>query len=89
MAGHNFADVRSQLDNGKFFGDVRNTGWHHDTVYEKFSAAEYERRYALTRTAMTARELDCIIAPGSIHAMSMGQGLVWLTGHMDIRTAAH
>lgn len=89
MAGHDFAQVRHQLDNGAFYGDVRNTGWHRDALFEKFSDAEYERRYALTRAAMKERELDCIIVPGSIHAMSMGQGMTWLTGHLDIRTAAH
>ncbi|MCB0154287.1 MAG: aminopeptidase P family protein, partial [Anaerolineae bacterium] len=55
----------------------------------KFSEGEYARRHQLTRDAMAARNLDCIIVPGSIHAMSMGQGLVWLTGHLDVRTAAH
>jgi len=89
MAGFNFADVSHKLDQGKFFGDVRHTGWHSDAVYEKFSEAEYARRYKLTRDAMAKQGLDCIIVPGSIHAMSMGHGLVWLTGHLDVRTAAH
>ncbi|MCP4362211.1 MAG: hypothetical protein GY796_29745, partial [Chloroflexi bacterium] len=78
MAGHNFSDVRDKLDQGKYYGDIRNTGWHRDAIYEKFSEAEYERRYQLTRQAMAKRNLDCIIVAGSIHAMSMGQGLVWL-----------
>lgn len=89
MAGYSFSDVGHKLDQGKYYGDVRQTGWHRDAVYEKFSRAEFERRYKLTRQAMASRGLDCIIVPGSIHAMSMGQGLVWLTGHLDIRTAAH
>ncbi len=89
MAGYSFAEYRNQLDVGKYYGDIRNTGWHDDAVYEKFSEAEYARRYALTREAMAKQDLDCIIVPGSIHAMSMGHGLVWLTGHLDVRTAAH
>jgi Xaa-Pro aminopeptidase len=89
LAGYNFLEVREKLDQGNYYGDVRHTGWHSDAVYEKFSEAEFERRYNLTRAAMAEHGLDCIIVPGSIHAMSMGHGLVWLTGHLDIRTAAH
>lgn len=89
MPGHDFQQVRDQLDKREFFGDVRNTGWHSDAVYEKFSQAEYQRRYELTRNSMAKRGLDCIIVPGGCNAMSMGNGLVWLTGHFDTRSLVH
>lgn len=87
--GVDFNQVGRELDKGHVYSNIQNTGWHSDAVYEKFSVAEFQRRYELTRTAMASRGLDCIIVPGSIHAMSMGQGMVWLTGHLDIRTMAH
>jgi Xaa-Pro dipeptidase len=89
MQGYDFLQVRDQLDKREIFGDVRNTGWHSDAIYEKFSEGEYQRRYDLTRAAMTKRGLDCIIVPGGCSAMSMGNGLVWLTGHFDTRSLVH
>lgn len=89
MQGHDFLKVRNQLDKREFYGDVRNTGWHSDAIYEKFSEGEYQRRYDLTRAAMTKMGLDCIIVPGGCSAMSMGNGLVWLTGHFDTRSLVH
>lgn len=89
MNGVDFNQAGRELDKGQVYSNIRNTGWHAGAVYEKFSAAEFQRRYELTRAAMARRGLDCLIVPGSIHAMSMGQGMVWLTGHLDIRTMAH
>lgn len=89
MQGHDFQEVRDQLDKREFYGDVRNTGWHNDAIYEKFSESEYQRRYELTRESMAKLGLDCIIVPGGCNAMSMGNGLVWLTGHFDTRSLVH
>ncbi len=89
MPTYDFQQVRGELDNSEHYSDIRNTGWHNDAVYEKFSEAEFARRYKLTREKMAKLGLDCVIVPGSNNYRSMGQGLVWLTGHWDKRAMAN
>jgi Xaa-Pro aminopeptidase len=89
MSGYDFEEYREQLDQSQYYGDIRNTGWHDDAVYEKFSDAEYARRHKVTREKMAGLGLDCIIVPGGNNYRSMGQGLVWLTGHWDKRAMAN
>jgi len=89
MPSYDFEQVRGQLDQPEYYGDIRNTGWHSDAVYEKFSDAEYARRHRLTREKMAKLGLECIIVPGGNNYRSMGQGLVWLTGHWDKRAMAN
>ncbi len=89
MKTFDFAKVRGELDNGEYFGHIVNTPWHEDARYDKFSDAEFQRRWAATRELMARHGLDCLVVPGSTSAMSMGQGLIWLTGHLDARASAH
>ena len=78
-----FADVRSSLDNGRNFGNVANTGWHPDAVYERFSDDEYRRRYDAVYGAMDALGLDAIVVGGGPNHWSSGGGVLWLTGHFE------
>jgi Xaa-Pro aminopeptidase len=89
MSGYDFEQYRHQLDQSQYFSDIRNTGWHNDAVYEKFSDVEYARRHKATREKMAKLGLDCLIVPGGNSYGSMGQGLVWLTGHWDKRAMAN
>jgi Xaa-Pro dipeptidase len=89
MTTYDFKDVSGELDISDHYSDIRNTGWHSDAIYEKFSEAEYSRRHKLTREKMAKLGLDCIIVPGGNNYRSMGQGLVWLTGHWDKRAYAN
>jgi Xaa-Pro dipeptidase len=85
MTGYDFQQVRGELDKREYYTDIRNTGWHSDAIYDKFSDEEFARRHRVTREKMEKLGLDCIVAPGGNNYRSMGQGLVWLTGHWDSR----
>ncbi len=89
MPTYDFKAVSEVLDKSDHYSNIRNTGWHSDAVYEKFSDAEFARRHKLTREKMAKLNLDCIIVPGGNNNRSMGQGLVWLTGHWDKRAYAN
>src|SRR5262245_49914864 len=65
------------------FANMRGTPYYHDAVYEQFSKAEYERRYAALRDKMREAKLDCIIAPGGPSHWSFGGAMLWLTGHWE------
>jgi hypothetical protein len=58
MPPYDFKDVSGELDQSEHYSDIRNTGWHSDAVYEKFSEAEYARRHKLTREKMAELNLD-------------------------------
>ncbi len=75
-----FEQVKDSLDTTEHFEQVVGTPWYRDAVYEKFSDAEYARRYALLREKMAARGVDCVIAPGSGSNWSYGAGMSWLSG---------
>ncbi len=85
MAGYDFRQVRGDLDKREYYSDIRNTDWHSDAIYDKFSDGEFARRHRVTREKMEKLGLDCIVVPGGNNYRSMGQGLVWLTGHWDSR----
>lgn len=78
---HDFEEIRDRLDDGDFFGGMRNTPYYEDAVYPTFSEEEYERRYRLTREKMDRRDIDVLVAPGSPYHWSFGGGMLWLTGH--------
>ncbi len=75
-----FDDARARLDERAVYDQVSGTPWFRDAVYERFSPAEYERRYRLLRDKMAARGVECVIAAGSGSNWSLGAGLTWLTG---------
>jgi Xaa-Pro dipeptidase len=83
MAAAEFADVRGRLDDRETFTHVANTGWHQDSVYERFTDDEYLRRYRAVHAAMDRLELDALIVGGGPSHWSSGGGMLWLTGHFE------
>ena len=76
-----FEEAREHLDEGAYFGDMRNTPYYREAEYPSFSDAEYERRYAETREKMDRIGLDVLVAPGGPYHWSFGGGMRWLSGH--------
>jgi Xaa-Pro dipeptidase len=85
---HDFKDFGGSLDHSKVFADIANTGWYGDAVYEKFSDAEYQRRYAATRARMDDLGLDALIVGGGPNHWTFGGGMLWLTGHWEWHSIA-
>ncbi|MBO0891046.1 MAG: aminopeptidase P family protein [Acidothermales bacterium] len=81
--GHSFTEFRDSLDSSKVFNDITDTGWFGDAVYEKFSPAEYDRRYAATRARMEELGVDALIVGGGPNHWTFGGGMLWLTGHWE------
>jgi Xaa-Pro dipeptidase len=75
--------VRSKLDQSLPFANMRDTPYYRDCVWEQFSKAEYDRRYAALRKKMAEHKLDAIIVPGGPSHWSFGGGMLWLTGHWE------
>lgn len=76
-------ELRLRLDENQPFNTMRNTPYYRDAVYEQFSRAEYERRYAALRAKMREAKLDVAIVPGGPSHWSFGGGMLWLTGHWE------
>jgi Xaa-Pro dipeptidase len=81
--GHSFTEFRDSLDSSKVFADITGTGWYDDAVYERFSTAEYDRRYAAVRARMEALGVDALIVGGGPNHWTFGGGMLWLTGHWE------
>src|SRR5579859_7525977 len=75
--------VRTKLDQSLPFANMRDTPYYRDAVWEQFSKAEYERRYAALRGKMREHKLDALIVPGGPSHWSFGGGMLWLTGHWE------
>src|SRR6201989_3156333 len=75
--------VRSKLDQALPFANMRETPYYREAVYEQFSKAKYDRRYAALRAKMREHKLDAIIVPGGPSHWSFGGGMTWLTGHWE------
>ena len=75
--------VRDKLDQSLPFANMRETPYYRDCVWEQFSAAEYQRRYAALREKMREHKLDAVIVPGGPSHWSFGAGMTWLTGHWE------
>lgn len=88
MESYDFKQHFNRLDHDKTYENIQNTPWYHDAVYEKFSDAEFLRRHALLRQAMSQRGFDCLIVPGGQSNWSQGAGMTWLTGLIDTRAMA-
>jgi Xaa-Pro aminopeptidase len=82
MPAYDFQEIRTRLDTSVFNG-MRNTPYYADAVYPRFSNAEYERRYRLTREKMARLGLDCLVVGGAPAHWSYGAGVTWLTGHRE------
>jgi Xaa-Pro dipeptidase len=65
------------------FGGVTNSPWYADAVYERFSDAEYQRRFQATREKMKRLGLDVLIASGGPNHWSWGGGMRWLSNHWE------
>jgi Xaa-Pro aminopeptidase len=76
-------DLRGQLDKPIPFNRMSGTPYYGDAVYEQFSAAEYQRRYAALRAKLRELDLDCAIVCGGPSHWSFGGGMTWLTGHWE------
>ncbi|MGH2697583.1 MAG: M24 family metallopeptidase [Actinomycetota bacterium] len=83
MRATDFAAAHASIDDQAHFSNLINTGWHHDAVYEKFSDAEYRRRYEALYARMDALGLDALIVGGGPSHWSSGGGMLWLTGHFE------
>lgn len=81
--GYEFEQHNGSLDDSKVFAGITNTGWYGDAVYEQFSAAEYQRRYAAVRKRMAEAGLDVLIVGGGPNHWTFGGGMLWLTGHWE------
>lgn len=81
MKTFDFAQAHDQLDHRERYANIVNTPWYPGATYAKFSDAEFERRYRLTREKMMRLGLDVLIAPGGPHHWSFGGGMLWLSGH--------
>lgn len=78
-------DVRYELDKPANYGDIKNTPWYSEAVYDKFSDAEYARRHAAARETMARDGLDALLLTGSQNIYSMGSGVTWGCGLIDDR----
>lgn len=65
------------------FGHVANTPWYSDAVYDRFSDAEYQRRFDVTQEKMRRLGLDVLIACGGPNHWSWGSGMRWLSNHWE------
>jgi Xaa-Pro dipeptidase len=77
-----FQDAVGKLHT-EVFGGVTNSPWYADAVYERFSAAEYQRRFDATRAKMKRLGIDVLIASGGPNHWSWGGGMRWLSGHWE------
>lgn len=77
-----FESIRTRLDT-EVFNSMSGTPYYADTVYPRFSPAEYARRLQLTREKMARLELDCLIVGTAPLQRAYGGPLQWLTGHQE------
>jgi ectoine hydrolase len=89
MPGHPFSEIKDRLDDWRVFNNMVDSPYYRDAVYEKFSDAEYERRYEALRSKMRERGLDCVIVPGGPNHWSFGGGMLWLSGHWEWHAVAN
>lgn len=78
-------EVRYNLDVSANFAAISNSPWYSDAVYDKFSPAEYQRRYQHARQLMSRDKLDALILTGGQNIYSMGGAVTWATGLIDQR----
>jgi len=82
---NNWVEVRYELDKSDNFKEIYNSPWYSDTVYERFSDGEYQRRYAHARELMARDGFDAYIFTGGQNIYSMGGAVSWATGLYDDR----
>ena len=77
--------VRRELDKSDNFEAICNSPWYTDTVYEKFSDAEFARRHEAARKLMARDGFDALILTGGPDIYSHGGGVAWGAGLIDDR----
>lgn len=77
-----FKDAAGKLHT-EVFGGIANSPWYSDAVYERFSDAEYQRRFDVTQAKMKRLGLDVLIASGGPNHWSWGGGMRWLSNHWE------
>lgn len=82
-------ELSQRLDHSKLFNTMKGTPYYDDAVYERFSPAEMERRYAALREKMREHGLDVAIVAGGPNHWSFGSGMLWLTGHWEWHAVAN
>ena len=78
-------NVRHALDKSDNFEAICNSPWYSDTVYHKFSDAEFARRHEAARKLMARENLDALILTGGPDIYSHGSGVTWGAGLIDDR----
>lgn len=89
MLNYPFSEIKERLDDWRVFNNMVESPYYRDAVYERFSQAEYERRYQALRAKMRERGLDCVIVPGGPNHWSFGAGMLWLSGHWEWHAMAN
>jgi Xaa-Pro dipeptidase len=82
-------ELSQRLDHSKLFNTMKGTPYYDDAVYERFSPAEMQRRYAALREKMREHGLDVAIVAGGPNHWSFGSGMLWLTGHWEWHAVAN
>lgn len=77
--------VRYELDKSENFKAMSNSPWYSDTVYSKFSDAEYQRRYKHARELMERDGFDALLLTGGQNIYNMGGAVSWATNLFDDR----
>ena len=81
-------DNSNKLDQRPAFNRMRGSPYYKDAVYDQFSTAEYQRRFAALRKKMAEQNLDVLICPGGPSHWSWGGGMLWLSGHWEWHSVA-
>lgn len=77
-----FSDITGRMHTDAF-NRVRNSPWYGDAVYQRFSDAEYQRRFKATQDKMRRLGVDVLIACGGPNHWSWGGGMRWLSNHWE------
>jgi Xaa-Pro aminopeptidase len=82
---NNWEELRYELDKSENFKEIYNSPYYSDATYERFSDAEYKRRYAHAREIMERDGFDAYIFTGGMNIYSLGGAVAWATGLFDAR----
>ncbi|OGO20719.1 MAG: hypothetical protein A2Z14_01135 [Chloroflexi bacterium RBG_16_48_8] len=78
-------EIRHHLDHSTNFSSIYNSPYYSDSIYEKFSDAEYRRRYANVRKIMERDGFDALLLTGGQSIYRPGDAVTWATGLLDAR----
>jgi Xaa-Pro dipeptidase len=78
-------EIRYELDKSPNYVEIINSPWYSETVYDKFSPDEYQRRHQHAQKVMERDGLDALILTGGKNIYSFGGAVTWATGLIDQR----